>query len=333
MPEGSARLTLADIAGQFERGGDYIHSTFGISPDGRFSTSVSECLGTHEARGTLALVDGLLDLRIREADHWFRQVESYVPISWGDRLYLIELSRMPSFCHDAGCYLEPRYDPKGTYYLRIGDHKKRVADWPTLPERMTALLRKQPLEGRVVESPGGGRFLVDLGSDDGLAAGMMLYTCDPSHHCLRVVDAEPGRCIAEVVGVARKGIDVGQVITCNLGFRACVVAGSEGRWEPHILLPADAQEWEEAQRDGFYRGGTLESLGYLHCRTPDRVERVQDFAMMTDQKLALLYVNPSRVRSPVRWEFSPISDEWCVRIDGPLNTDAVFQVERMGREA
>jgi Zn-dependent alcohol dehydrogenase len=49
---------LSEIAGDYESGGDYCHSTLGVTSDGRYSESFTECLNEHEASGVVEVVGG-----------------------------------------------------------------------------------------------------------------------------------------------------------------------------------------------------------------------------------------------------------------------------------
>src|SRR5262245_38218111 len=92
---------LAGLAGDYECGGNYIHRTIRVRPDGRYTASVSECLGDHVTVGTAELTKGHMVLRPDAPSLWSQGDSPLLPVGWGDRLYLIPVSQLPGFCYDA----------------------------------------------------------------------------------------------------------------------------------------------------------------------------------------------------------------------------------------
>lgn len=97
----------------------------------------------------------------------------------------------------------------------------------------------------------------------------------------------------------------------------------------HICPRAD---WLAAQAGGEYRAASLESgrgiaNGFIHCSRPEQVPGVLQrfFAGQTD--LLLLWIDPQRLRSELRWE--PADGELFPHLYGALNLDAVVRVEAL----
>jgi uncharacterized protein (DUF952 family) len=85
-----------------------------------------------------------------------------------------------------------------------------------------------------------------------------------------------------------------------------------------------AGEWHEAQSEGFYRGDTLPSEGFIHCSRPEQVVRVANGLFRARTGLVLLVIDPSRVTAEIRDE--PSGEERYPHIYGPLNISAVMAV-------
>ncbi len=91
---------------------------------------------------------------------------------------------------------------------------------------------------------------------------------------------------------------------------------------------AFAEDWAEAARAGEYavstRGRTLEEQGFIHASDAHQVAGVANFIYAADDELIVLAIDTDRLRSPVRYENVPGSDEPFPHIYGPINADAVI---------
>jgi uncharacterized protein (DUF952 family) len=94
---------------------------------------------------------------------------------------------------------------------------------------------------------------------------------------------------------------------------------------------AAASDWRRAQDAGEYRistaGRTLEEEGFIHCSQASQVGPVASRFSAGRSGLVLLTIDTERLRSEVRYEAPPESDELFPHIYGPLNTDAVIRAE------
>jgi glutathione S-transferase len=96
----------------------------------------------------------------------------------------------------------------------------------------------------------------------------------------------------------------------------------------HLAL---AEDWREAERAGEYRvstrGRRLEEEGFIHCSRAHQVAGVASRYYVGLDGLVLLTIDPDRLRSEVRYEAVPGSDEPFPHVYGPIDVDAVVRVE------
>jgi glutathione S-transferase len=99
---------------------------------------------------------------------------------------------------------------------------------------------------------------------------------------------------------------------------------------PLIYHVASGREWQEARTAGEYRvstrGRTLEEESFIHCSEASQVAPVANRIYSGATGLVLLTIDPQRLRSELRYEAAPGSEEPFPHIHGPLNTDAVVRV-------
>ena len=94
--------------------------------------------------------------------------------------------------------------------------------------------------------------------------------------------------------------------------------------EPYILHITRREQWGEAKREGYYKGDTLGSQGFIHFSKPHQVEEVANFSFEGQKDLVLLLVDTSKVQAEIRYE--TVGNEVFPHLYGPLNTDAVIEV-------
>ena len=92
-----------------------------------------------------------------------------------------------------------------------------------------------------------------------------------------------------------------------------------------ILHIAKREYWEKAKLEGVYRGGSLDSYGFIHCSTSEQIVKVANNRFRAQKGLVLLCIVTSKVRSKIRYECAG-SEELYPHIYGPLNIDAVIKV-------
>lgn len=97
----------------------------------------------------------------------------------------------------------------------------------------------------------------------------------------------------------------------------------------HIL---PRYQWEQAQKEGVYRGDTLDAEGFIHFSKAEQVARVANARFKGHTGLMLALVDTDRLTAELKYE-PPYeggqqveSDELFPHLYGPLNLDAVIHV-------
>jgi uncharacterized protein (DUF952 family) len=104
------------------------------------------------------------------------------------------------------------------------------------------------------------------------------------------------------------------------------------------LLPLGDWEHFLAGGAGAYEPASLASEGFVHCTGSDELllRVANSFYGDVPDPIAVLSVDPSRLRSAVVWEAPPGSDplaaERFPHVYGPLDRDAVIEVRRLVRD-
>jgi hypothetical protein len=178
--DGRSEKPVAIVAGDYYFGdGLGVNCSLTVKREGRFSFVWRGCLGIYDQNMGEAKVEaGHLILKpekpnVREGFHGM--ATDYIPVRWGERLYLIPETERREFCNHVNWGGEPRDGPHGHFYLRQGDWDKKATGLPGVPKDWDSLLLKKPLQGRVIEVLGGGQARVDLGADSGVWKGMDLW--------------------------------------------------------------------------------------------------------------------------------------------------------------
>jgi len=95
----------------------------------------------------------------------------------------------------------------------------------------------------------------------------------------------------------------------------------------HIALERD---WRDAQRHGEYRistlGRTLEEEGFIHCSDAHQVAPTANAFYAGRDGLVLLVIDADRLRSELRYDTAPGTDQRFPHVYGPLDLDAVVRV-------
>ena len=110
-------------------------------------------------------------------------------------------------------------------------------------------------------------------------------------------------------------------------------AASQGLPEDrHIVHICRRTDWQAAQEQGEYRPGDASEAGeFVHCSRPRQALRVANFLFPGKPGLVLLWIDPQRLRSEIRWE--PAEGEAFPHIYGPINLEAVVEVTDFTPEA
>jgi uncharacterized protein (DUF952 family) len=95
--------------------------------------------------------------------------------------------------------------------------------------------------------------------------------------------------------------------------------------------------WEAAQSAGEFRSPEFDTIGFIHCSTPEQVVLVANAFFRGQSGLVMLMIDPAKLKSPVRWE-PPHSTERLPgfmhgsvypHVYGPINVDAVARIVQL----
>jgi len=113
-----------------------------------------------------------------------------IPVSWGERSYLIPADDIAGFCNNVNGGREPRMHAHGSYLLRRGDEKKEVTGFPNVPDEFRAYLLAKPIEATILavgayttrpsviderDTP----VTLDAGTNKGVRVGMEFVVTEP----------------------------------------------------------------------------------------------------------------------------------------------------------
>ena len=85
--------------------------------------------------------------------------------------------------------------------------------------------------------------------------------------------------------------------------------------------------WEEAQAAGSYHAASLDSEGFMHASTSAQIVHTANHYYRGQHGLALLSIDPRKVRAEIRYENLAGGKECFPHIYGPLVLEAVMRVE------
>lgn len=126
-------------AGRYYRGdGLGSNATLTLAPESGCVFIRTGCLGVYDRNvgDVVEQEDGSIRLALQHANRTkgFRGVaEHLVPIRWGNRRYLVAADDLRRFALNVWLRREPRDGMHGSFFLRDGDHKKRVGGKPVAP--------------------------------------------------------------------------------------------------------------------------------------------------------------------------------------------------------
>jgi uncharacterized protein (DUF952 family) len=99
---------------------------------------------------------------------------------------------------------------------------------------------------------------------------------------------------------------------------------------PAVLVHlCSVDEWSSAQTRGELRPESLASAGFIHLSAPDQVHLPANRLYRGRDDLVLLYVDPARLGSRVRWELGVATDSESMlfpHLYGALPVGAVINV-------
>jgi hypothetical protein len=177
--------------------GDGLHNSYVyIAPRAGFLFIYRGDIGLPYANhGPVEQRDGRLHLSLTpplEGDNFYWDLsKTLIPITWGERKYLVQSERLIDFCNQVNEGREPRQDVYGFSLLRRGDEKMKVTGTPVVFREVAPYLLAKPVEasiigvGKPVTSPGKAVTKVVIsvslnrGRKAGLLPGMTLWVVSP----------------------------------------------------------------------------------------------------------------------------------------------------------
>jgi hypothetical protein len=187
-----------------------------IEADGRFSYSWSGCVGTYDENEGIVRSESerLLFSAVRpvSSDTPFPFPAEWLPVRWGERLYLVPANGVVGFVNQINLGREPRRGEAGFSVLRKDDWEKPAPGLPSLPPAFLKLLLAQPVTGKVISATSKQAQLT-LGARHGVFPGMELATQSTSGDgcVLTVTQVWPGQSVAEawcIIGRVPRGATV-----------------------------------------------------------------------------------------------------------------------------
>jgi uncharacterized protein (DUF952 family) len=92
----------------------------------------------------------------------------------------------------------------------------------------------------------------------------------------------------------------------------------------HVTTKA---EWDKAVTQGFYAAASLQSEGFIHASEEYQVAGVLQRYFKGKTDLVKLTIETTELTSPLQYDHSPSTNEAFPHIYGPINLDAVINVE------
>jgi release factor glutamine methyltransferase len=124
---------------------------------------------------------------------------------------------------------------------------------------------------------------------------------------------------AEVINLAESYYPLSKVhILKDLSDQDRCLEIERPNWLVHIC-PRD--EWLQAQRIGIFQDASLQQDGFIHCSQPEQVVDVANRFFTGCSELVLLWVDPEKLASEMRWEY--VDTSVFPHIYGPINLNAV----------
>jgi uncharacterized protein (DUF952 family) len=89
------------------------------------------------------------------------------------------------------------------------------------------------------------------------------------------------------------------------------------------------QEWNAAKEKGYYTTPSLQTEGFIHCSEEQQVEGVLKRYFQGKRELLKLLIDTEKLASELKYELAPSVNEIFPHVYGPINLDAVIDVEVM----
>lgn len=87
------------------------------------------------------------------------------------------------------------------------------------------------------------------------------------------------------------------------------------------------QEWNVAKELGIYIAPSLKTEGFIHCSTLQQIRGVVERYYMGKKDLLKLVIDPQKLNSELKYELSPSVKEDFPHVYGPINLEAIVNIE------
>jgi hypothetical protein len=202
---------LPPWAGDFRHGdGLGMNRRLVISPSGSFAATLHGCMGLYaSAMGAAHADEPGVRLELsekREPNEFGKFADSYIPVTWGERHYLIASSQMIEFVNQVNSGLEEVRGRSAFFFLRTEDEEKPSIGSPDLPMPYRSLLRSQTIRGELTSLANGSkpdRAVLNVGRKHGVFEGMEFHSRDPhvfGHAKVIRVDETQSEVVIDVYG-------------------------------------------------------------------------------------------------------------------------------------
>ncbi|HYW74363.1 MAG TPA: hypothetical protein VE961_25295 [Pyrinomonadaceae bacterium] len=198
---------ISQLLGTFTISTQFSSTSITIRANHRYLKVIHDCTSETEEAGSYKVENGVItltqeSLKVRDhgSKHWkdlldprvYRErygeappsgdpPEEFVPISWGERLYLVHQDSLVDFVNAINLAIEPRAGSCAAYFgvhlLRDGDEKKVPVGHPALPADLLSLLLDKTVDAQIISVSHQGDELtatIDRGSKAGLRPHMRL---------------------------------------------------------------------------------------------------------------------------------------------------------------
>jgi hypothetical protein len=136
----------------------------------------------------------------------------FIPVHWGERLYLIPKDEGPSYCNCVNLGLVSRFPAHG-FYLRASDKEQEVNGLPRVPREWQPMLLETPINGKIIDVLADERARVNLGSESGVWTGMHLETDNDGDRGSEVVEVDAKSCVIKRFDRCRSAFKDGQGVS------------------------------------------------------------------------------------------------------------------------
>ncbi len=99
---------------------------------------------------------------------------------------------------------------------------------------------------------------------------------------------------------------------------------------PIIYHVTTAAAWNSAQKNGTYESPSLAKEGFIHCSQQEQVAGVLDRYFSDQKDLVKLVIDTDKLNSQFIYEWSPSTSATFPHVYGPINLNAVVEVEKIG---